>query len=73
MKKVRNAVRAVVLALLLAVGVSAAAVTLTEEEQAACEAEGGCAVMSRARFMHMLQKAYEAGKAEANASCRSRT
>jgi hypothetical protein len=72
-RKAKNVVRAAVLVALVVIATATAAVTLTEEESAECEAEGGCALISKAVLLQLLGLAYEEGKAEAQATCRNRT
>lgn len=66
-----------IVAAMLAVGPALAdvQVTIPSQRVAECEAQGGCALVTKEEFeaavMEMACKAYEAGKAEAKAMCRN--
>lgn len=45
-------------------------IILDDAEMQQCASEGGCGVFSRNYLMAELQKAYEAGKAEASQTCK---
>lgn len=66
----RKAIRAAALAILLLMGVAAQGVTFTEQETAACQAQGGnCMAMSPGRFKQALTEAYTAGAKAGAAEC----
>lgn len=56
------------IALLLAATVAAVDVQFTDDEQAKCDAEGGCHVITLRALRSAMQQAHEAGKAACNKS-----
>lgn len=69
MTKVKFYTRAAVLALLLAIGVSAAAVSFTPEEQEYCKSQGGCATLTKEALIQRFTYWYHLGKVEGAKSC----
>ena len=53
----------------LAVPVVAVEVTMSGEEQAACDAEGGCVFATRDHIKSMLEQAYAAGLKRGKEKC----
>ena len=49
------------------------ALELTPDEQAGCDKQGGCSVVSKAAIEDMVAKAYQAGQERGRISCANRT
>lgn len=62
---------AAVLVACLAVPVIAIEVTMDKDEQAACEAEGGCVFATAEHIKSLLKQAYEAGVKRGQVACRN--
>lgn len=56
---------------MLAAPVAAVEVSMTEDEQAMCEREGGCEIVTRNWLRALAAKAYSEGHAEGKTACRS--
>lgn len=62
-------VLAAVLVACLAVPVIAIEVTMTDEEQAACDAEGGCVFATRHHLAALLRQAFDQGVKRGQEKC----
>lgn len=56
---------------LLAAPVAAVEVSMTEDEQAMCEREGGCEIVTRNWLRGLAAKAYSDGHAAGKTACRN--